>query len=196
MKRLLSLLVAGVVLVGCSSGGGTANSTDTTSKDSGSEESSSTETVEKAATTSSKDTFNYEDGKYYDEEGNEVEYQYYWTASELGNLAPKPDEQYMVMPGGRDSDECYDFHILNKPTVDYANTYIEQCKTMGYTNVESVNYNTGWFIAYDEAGNQIHVEFMDASNYSQYECDFILVSVESAAYIEELDSLFEDEEDE
>lgn len=101
--------------------------------------------------------YDYNSGKYSAESETIAAYQ--WPQTDLGNKIPKPDVK--VVQSSLDTEELYMFDAYGM-SLEQFNSYVEECKGMGYT-VDPSGYE-GFYSAHDSTGYNIYLSYEEEDN--------------------------------
>lgn len=96
--------------------------------------------------------YDFTSKKYSYEEKTDVAYQ--WTKTELGNKVPKPDVK--VLEAGRDDEMIFMFDAYGI-SLDQFNSYVDECKNLGYT-VDESSFE-GFYSADNEEGYNVYLYY-------------------------------------
>lgn len=102
--------------------------------------------------------YDYSSKKYSAEAEAEIAYQ--WSQTALGNKIPKPDVK--VVESGRDDEIIFMFDAYGL-TLEQFNTYVEECKELGYT-IEPGSFE-GFYSADNTEGYNVYL-YYDEKDYS------------------------------
>lgn len=100
--------------------------------------------------------YDYGSKKYSAESETETAYQ--WSQTELSSRIPKPDVK--VVESGRDDEKIFMFDAYGL-SLEQFNTYIEECKELGYT-VEPRSHE-GFYSADDADGYNVYLYYNERS---------------------------------